>query len=32
MKNRTHFSFRIDMWTDDGENVVEHLAASRTSP
>jgi hypothetical protein len=26
MKNRIHFSFRIDMWTDDGENVIEHLA------
>ena len=26
MKNRTHFAFRIDAWTDDGENLVEHLA------
>ena len=26
MKNRTHFAFRIDVWTDDGENLVEHLA------
>ena len=26
MKNRTHFAFRIDMWTDDGENIIEHLA------
>jgi hypothetical protein len=26
MKNHIHFSFRIDMWTDDGENVIEHLA------
>ena len=28
MKNRTHFSFRIDMWTDDGENIIEHLAGA----
>ena len=21
-----HFAFRIDAWTDDGENIVEHLA------
>jgi hypothetical protein len=26
MKTRTHFTFRIDCWDDDGENVVEHLA------
>jgi hypothetical protein len=23
---RTHFSFRIDTWTPDGESVVEHVA------
>ena len=28
MKNRIHFSFRIDMWTDDGENIIEHLAGA----
>jgi hypothetical protein len=26
MKDRTHFAFRIDMWDDDGENIIEHLA------
>jgi hypothetical protein len=26
MKTRTHFAHRIDMWDDDGENLVEHLA------
>ena len=26
MTTRTHFAFRIDMWTDDGENLDEHLA------
>ena len=26
MKNRTHFAYRIDQWTDDGESIVEHLA------
>ena len=25
---RTHFAFRIDLWTDDGENIVEHLASA----
>ena len=28
MKNRIHFSFRIDMWTDDGKNIIEHLAGA----
>ena len=23
---RTHFTFRIDTWTPDGESVVEHVA------
>ena len=23
---RTHFVYRIDIWTDDGKNIVEHLA------
>jgi len=26
MITRTHFSFRIDTWTPDGESVVEHVA------
>jgi hypothetical protein len=26
MTTRTHFSFRIDTWTPDGENIVEHVA------
>ena len=25
MKNRTNVAYRIDMWTDDGENIIEHL-------
>ena len=28
MNERTHFAFRIDLWTDDGENLVEHLAGA----
>jgi hypothetical protein len=28
MKNRTHFAFRVDLWTDDGENIIEHLAGA----
>jgi hypothetical protein len=23
---RTHFTFRIDTWTPDGETIVEHVA------
>jgi hypothetical protein len=23
---RTHFVYRIDIWTDDGKNILEHLA------
>ena len=26
MKDRKRFAHRIDMWDDDGENIVEHLA------
>jgi hypothetical protein len=24
--NRTHFTFRVDTWTADGESIVEHVA------
>jgi hypothetical protein len=23
---RTHFTFRVDTWTSDGESIVEHIA------
>ena len=23
---RTHFTYHVDMWTPDGESVVEHIA------
>ena len=26
MTTRTHFAFRVDTWTPDGESVVEHVA------
>jgi hypothetical protein len=26
VKTRTNFSFRIDVWTADGESIVEHVA------
>jgi len=26
----THFTFRVDTWTPDGESIVEHVAVSRT--
>ena len=25
---QTHFAFRIDRWTDDGERIVEHVAGA----
>src|SRR5262245_18435495 len=24
---RTHFTFRVDTWTPDGESIVEHIAS-----
>ena len=30
-KDRKRFSHRIDMWDDDGENVLEHLAGVEDS-
>ena len=26
---RTHFTFRVDTWTQDGESIVEHVAGRR---
>jgi hypothetical protein len=26
MKTRTHFTFRVDTWTSNGESIVEHVA------
>jgi len=26
MKTRTHFTFRVDTWTPDGESIVKHVA------
>jgi hypothetical protein len=26
VKTKTHFAFRIDVWDDAGDNLVEHLA------
>ena len=23
---RTHFAFRVDTWTPDGESIIEHVA------
>jgi hypothetical protein len=28
MTTRTHFAFRIDLWTNDGESIVEHVAGA----
>jgi ABC transporter substrate binding protein len=29
---RTHFTFRVDTWTPDGESIVEHIAGVRGLP
>jgi hypothetical protein len=26
MKPKTHFAFRVDIWDDTGDSIVEHLA------
>jgi hypothetical protein len=26
MKTNTHFAFRIDIWDDTGDSIVEHVA------
>jgi hypothetical protein len=26
MKNKTHFAFRVDIWDDAGDSIVEHVA------
>jgi hypothetical protein len=26
MKTRTHFSFRVDIWDDTGDRIIEHIA------
>ena len=28
---RTHFTFRVDTWTADGESIVEHVAGVEES-
>jgi hypothetical protein len=28
---RTHFTFRVDTWTPDGESIVEHIAGIEVS-
>jgi hypothetical protein len=28
MKTKTHFAFRIDIWDDAGNSIVEHVAGA----
>jgi hypothetical protein len=28
VKTRNYFSFRVDIWTADGESIVEHVAGA----
>jgi hypothetical protein len=29
MKTKTHFAFRVDIWDDTGDSIVEHVAGCR---
>jgi hypothetical protein len=31
MTTRTHFAFRIDMWSPDGASIIEHIATYRAA-
>jgi hypothetical protein len=26
MKTKTHFAFRVDIWDDTGDSIIEHVA------
>jgi hypothetical protein len=26
MKTKTHFAFRVDIWDDSGDSIVDHVA------
>ena len=28
MKTKTHFAFRVDIWDDAGDSIVEHVAGA----
>jgi hypothetical protein len=28
MKTKTHFAFRVDVWDDKGDSIVEHVAGA----
>jgi hypothetical protein len=28
MKTKTHFAFRVDIWDDTGDSIVEHIAGA----
>jgi hypothetical protein len=28
MKTKTHFAFRVDIWDDTGDSIVEHVAGA----
>jgi hypothetical protein len=28
MKTKTHFAFRVDIWDDAGDGIVEHVAGA----
>jgi hypothetical protein len=31
LKTKTYFAFRVDIWDDVGNSIVEHVAESTTS-
>jgi hypothetical protein len=28
MKTKTHFAFRVDIWDDAGDSIIEHVAGA----
>jgi hypothetical protein len=28
MKTKTHFTFRVDIWDDAGDSIVEHVSGT----
>ena len=32
MTTRTHFAFRIDMWSPDGSSIIEHVDGVEERP
>jgi hypothetical protein len=31
VKTKTHFAFRVDIWDDTGDSIIEHVAGTLAS-